>query len=114
MVTRTEFYLSGFTLNFLCPAQFFAELAYPNERNQLRPSTLCTTVWIILQTSPFNCDASYCPFINLNVSLMLACLGTPDLITVLFFSVSWQTICYENENAIFSLSPINLLLIGTN
>jgi len=32
------------------------------------------------------------------------------LITVLFFSVSWQTIYYENANAISSLSPINLLL----
>ena len=30
---------------------------------------------------------SHGPFINLNVSLMLACLGTPDLITVLFFGV---------------------------
>jgi len=27
---------------------------------------------------------------------MLACLGTPDLITVLFFSVYWQTVYYEN------------------
>jgi len=42
---------------------------------------------------------------------MLACLGTLDLITVLFFSVSWQTVYYENENAIPSLSPINLLLL---
>jgi len=33
------------------------------------------------------------------------------LITVLFFSVSWQTIYYENANAISSLSPINLLLL---
>jgi len=52
---------------------------------------------------------SHGPFINLNVSLMLAYLGTPDLITVLFFSVSWQTIHYEN--AISSLSLINLLLL---
>jgi len=50
------------------------------------------------------------PFINLNVSLMLACLGTLVLITVVFSSVSWQTIYSENENAISSLSPINLLL----
>jgi len=42
---------------------------------------------------------------------MLVCLGTPDLITVLFFSVSWQTVYYENANAIPSLSPINLLLL---
>jgi len=34
---------------------------------------------------------SHGPFINLNVSLMLACLGTPDLIIVLAFSVTWQT-----------------------
>jgi len=40
---------------------------------------------------------------------MLAYLGTPDLITVLFFSVSWQTIHYEN--AISSLSLISLLLL---
>jgi len=39
---------------------------------------------------------------------MLARLGTADLITVLAFSVSWQTIYYENANAIPSLSPINL------
>jgi len=38
---------------------------------------------------------------------MLACLGTPDLITVLVLSVSWRTVYYEN--AIPSLSPINLL-----
>ena len=57
---------------------------------------------------------SHGPFINLNVSLMLACLGTPDLITVLFFSVSWQTTYYENANAISSLSPINLLLLLLN
>ena len=49
-------------------------------------------------------------FINLiNVSLMLAWLGTPDVITVLFFSVSWQTIYYENANAISSLSAMKLL-----
>jgi len=52
---------------------------------------------------------SHGPVANLTVSLMLACLGTPDLITVLVFSVSWQTICYEN--ALSSLSPINLLLL---
>jgi len=40
---------------------------------------------------------------------MLACLGTPDLMNVLFFWASWQTIYYEN--AISSLSPINLLLL---
>jgi len=40
---------------------------------------------------------------------MLAFLGIPDLITVLFiFSVFRQTVYYEN--AIPSLSPINLLL----
>jgi len=39
-------------------------------------------------------------------------LGTPDMITVLFFSVSWQTAYYENVNAIPSLSPINILLYG--
>jgi len=54
---------------------------------------------------------SHGPFINLNVSLILACFGAPDLITVLFFSVSSQTIYYENANAISSLSPINLLLL---
>jgi len=43
------------------------------------------------------------------MSLMLACLGTPDLIIVLAFSVTWQTIYYENANAISSLSSINLL-----
>ena len=97
-------------LHFLGPAQFLAELVHPYERNQLRPSTPRATVWIILQTFPFNCAASYLfAWPNSNVSLMLACLGTPDLITVLFFSVSWQTIYYENENAISSLSPINLL-----
>jgi len=52
------------------------------------------------------------PF-NWNVSLMLACLGTPDLITVLFFSASWQTVYYENANAIPSLSPINLTTTTT-
>jgi len=41
-------------LHFLRSAQFLAELVHPNERNQLQPSTLRTTVWIILQTSPFN------------------------------------------------------------
>jgi len=46
-------------LHFLRPAQFLAELVHPNERNQLRPSTPCATVWIILQISPFNCVASY-------------------------------------------------------
>jgi len=39
-------------LYFLHPAQLFAELVHPNERNQLRPSTHHATVWIILQTSP--------------------------------------------------------------
>jgi len=56
---------------------------------------------------------SHGPFINFDVSLMLVCLGTPDLITVLFFSVSWQTIYYENANAISFVSPINLLLLRT-
>jgi len=41
---------------------------------------------------------------------MLACLGTPDLLTVLILSVSWQTVYYEDANAIPSLSPINFLL----
>jgi len=40
-----------------------------------------------------------------NLCLMLAFLGTPDMITVLLFSVSWQTVYYENVNAILSLSP---------
>jgi len=34
-----------------------------------------------------------------------------DLITVLLFSVYWQTVYCENANAIPSLSPINLLLL---
>jgi len=42
---------------------------------------------------------------------MLACLGTINLITVLFFSVPWQTVYNENANAIPSLLPINLLLL---
>ena len=45
-------------LHFLRPAHFLAGLVHPNKKNQLRPSTPCTTVWIILQTSPFNCFAS--------------------------------------------------------
>jgi len=50
-------------------------------------------VWIILQTSPFNCVASYLfrmAFSLTAMCLVLACLGTPDLITVY----------YENANAI--------------
>jgi len=35
------------------------------------------------------------------------------MITVLFFSVSWQTVSYENVNAMPSLLPLNwLLLVG--
>jgi len=41
---------------------------------------------------------------------MLTFLGTPDMITVLFFSVSWQTVYYETVNALSFLSPINSLL----
>jgi len=37
---------------------------------------------------------------------MLACLGTPDLINRSVISVPWQTVYYENENAIPSLSPM--------
>jgi len=44
------------------------------------------------------------------MSLMLACLGTHDLITV-FFSVSWQTVYRENANAVPFLSPHLLLLL---
>ena len=79
--------MAGFTL--LRPSQFLAELAHPNERNQLRLSTPRATLWIILQTSPFNYVANY-PF-RMAFSLpemrfkKLACLGTPDVITVLFF-----------------------------
>jgi len=75
-------------LHFLRPAQFLAELVHPNGKNQLRPSTPCATVWIILQTTPsiaLLVTFSHGPFISLNVSLMLACLGTPDLITVVVF-----------------------------
>ena len=98
-------------LNFLRPAQFLAKLVHPDEKNQFRPSTTRATLWIILQTFPFNCVATVVIFFawryNWNVSFMLACLGTPDLITVLVLSVSWRTVYYEN--AIPSLSPINLL-----
>ena len=45
-------------LHFLCPAQFLVELVHSNKRNQLRPNIPRATVWIILQTSPFNCVAS--------------------------------------------------------
>jgi len=53
---RVSFWLG---LHFLRTAQFLAQLVHPNERNQLPPSSPCATVWIILQTSPFNCVASY-------------------------------------------------------
>jgi len=33
------------------------------------------------------------------------------MIAVLFFSVSWQTVHYENVDAIPFLSPVNLLLL---
>jgi len=42
---------------------------------------------------------------------MLAFLGTPDMITVLFFLVSYQTVFYENVNAVPSLLLVNLLLL---
>jgi len=46
-------------LHFLRPAQFLQELAHPNERNQMRPSTPLATLGVILQTPPFfNCVVS--------------------------------------------------------
>jgi len=76
-------------LYFLRPAQFLAELVHPNERNQLPPSTPCATVWIILQTAPlFNCVASYLSRMAFSLTEMssnVSFLGTPDMITVLFF-----------------------------
>jgi len=101
-------------LHFLRPAQFFAELVHPTRETSCDPATpaqLCGTSCKHPPSIALLVIFLHGPFINLNVSLMLACLGTPDLITVLFFSVSWQTIYCENANAIFSLSPINLLLL---
>jgi len=114
MVTRTEFHF-GWVYTF------FVQLSSLRNWCTLTRETSCnltlplTAVWIILRTSPFTCVATVVIFFegpfNWNVSLMLACLGAPDLITVLFFSMSWHTVYYENANAMPSLSPINLLLL---
>ena len=75
-------------LHFHRPAQFLAELVQPNERNQLRPSTPAQLFGSSCKHPPsivLLVIFSHGPFIDLNVSLILACSGTPDLITVLFF-----------------------------
>jgi len=105
---RFSFWLG---LHFLCSAQFLLDLVHLNERNQLRPSTPCASVWIILQPSPFNCVASHLfawPFHWLKCVFNVSLFRDTWLDNCTFFSVSWQTIYYENENAISSLLPINL------
>ena len=42
---------------------------------------------------------------------MLASLGTPDMITVLVFTLSWQTVYFGNVTASSRLSLINLLAL---
>jgi len=69
----------------------------------------------------FNCllsesikDANFyeCPFHKLKCVLLLAFMRTPDMITVLFFSLSWQTVYFGNVNILSPLSPINCYYYG--
>ena len=115
MVTRTEFH-------FRWVYTFFVQLSYLRNWCTLTreascdpapPAQLCGSSCKHPHSTALLVIFSHGPFINFDVSLMLVCLGTPDLITVLFFSVSWQTIYYENANAISFVSPINLLLLRT-
>jgi len=116
MVTRTEFHF-GWVYTFfvqLSSLRNWCTLTRKTSCDPALPAQLCGSSCKHPPSIVLLVIFSHGPFINLNVSLMLACLGTPDLITVLFFSVSWQTTYYENANAISSLSPINLLLLLLN
>ena len=89
MVTRREFHF-GWVYTFFVQLSSLRNWCTLTRETSCGPAApLRAVVWIILQTSPFNCVATVVIFFvwpfNWNVSLMLVCLGTPDLITVLFF-----------------------------
>jgi len=75
-------------LYFLHPAQFLAELVHLTRETSCvpaPPAQMCGSSCNHPPSIELLVIFSHRPFNNLNVSLMLACLGTPDLITVLFF-----------------------------
>jgi len=96
---RTEFHFS------FVYSPVFTELVHRNERNRLRPSTPCATVWIIAQTAFFDCVACY-PVSNgfilfILMYLLSAALGTPDKINILVFSSAPRhNVCFGNENTL--------------